>query len=350
MRIANSKASRPREERGAWLELDEWSCFGRWMLACCFVMVVADVFADKPLSDVYERVQNVPSLGKFASCVEHLLDSPGRDGFWLCDAPLRELIQAGGLRDVINYELACLVKDANYSPPDSNANRLTLLKNERFTLRARLLSKINCEERPDVIESSGRNVLMALVGPCSLVVDRYVQPAPEPNDVFDSRKKLNQPERVRLGPAETMAIRAGHDIVHVLPPRNPTVAVYLRSPIVSTLVWHYDRATLKPKNAIGADVKAARLDYAAQLLGRVGDASAIPQLLELLEHPVYYVRWSALQSIVRLDGRLGTQLLHKALADSHPQVRASAALALTPLGKSRLSDFIGNSNESYATR
>jgi HEAT repeat protein len=87
---------------------------------------------------------------------------------------------------------------------------------------------------------------------------------------------------------------------------------------------------------LGDEKEMVRL-RAAQALGRIGDRRAVPQLIGMLDDPLWDVRYAAEDALVRL-GAPSRQLLRAAFADATPLARRYIASALV-----RLDDPAGRS-------
>jgi hypothetical protein len=83
---------------------------------------------------------------------------------------------------------------------------------------------------------------------------------------------------------------------------------------------------LKSDTGVGAKI------IAADALGHIGDLSAVPQLLELYEHPSLNVRMTVMESLGRLADPRAMPAVLLCMTDSAWEVRAQAAAAAGKIG------------------
>ena len=76
---------------------------------------------------------------------------------------------------------------------------------------------------------------------------------------------------------------------------------------------------------------AYRLFYAAKLLGQIPRQRSVGSLLTLSDHSAHFVRWTALQSLFKVDFETAVERLQRATADQHPSVGRAARQALQEL-------------------
>lgn len=83
--------------------------------------------------------------------------------------------------------------------------------------------------------------------------------------------------------------------------------------------------TLRSTGFFGASVNERKA--AAEALGKIGDSSAVPALMEALRYSEYDVRTNAAKALVKI-GKSAVPYLIKALGDSNQNARVYAAEAL----------------------
>jgi HEAT repeat protein len=131
-----------------------------------------------------------------------------------------------------------------------------------------------------------------------------------------------------LAPGDVACFRAGSDALVASVPTEATLALVLASSTVDRERRIYAADTLRAERVVSADPGASRLEFAARVLAELGGAGATPRLVRLTGHPAHFVRWTALQSLARVDGAAARDALRAALDDPHPHVRNAAGRAL----------------------
>lgn len=252
-------------------------------------------------------------------------DRPER--FWDATPVFRRLLHSPALTAFLNDQLERLATGfATVSSTRVGAGeRCLLLRTNGCGLAMHI---IRAEPRPARLYGMTVHRLVGHLSGPPVLIHRYEQTRPEPHDVLAPARTLAAPKASRLGPGHVFAQQAARDVVAVSAPDGPAVLVILESPPVVPFIWEYDAATLAPVRLIAGSLTASRLEYLALMLGRMGHRASIPQLSRLATHHNYGVRWAAIQAIAALDGSTGLDLVHGALDDPHPQIRAAARRTL----------------------
>jgi HEAT repeat protein/ATP/ADP translocase len=95
-----------------------------------------------------------------------------------------------------------------------------------------------------------------------------------------------------------------------------------------------------------ADEQPARRRVSVEILGQLGDRSAIEPLGRMLDDSDREVRRAALEALVQLDAREETASVARRVADPAPQVRADAVHALSVLSQGMRSEFLTASEDA----
>ena len=278
-----------------------------------------------------ERADNNKRLRNFVIEANHLIQDDCSGGFRACGELLESICRDGVFTELINYELDCLLHDSNYSLEASTDIDMLVWKSPYFTLLLKLLIE---PQRQDRLFGMPFDHILAPVSARGVTFDRYHQPRPLPNDVFDRTRRIVFAGEETLIPGQSRYFRAGQDIFLIrndVSEKEPPLLAVFASPDKLSLRWEYDRTTLAPVRAAASDTSASRLEFVAWMMSAMNNHSSLPALEGLLAHPAHFVRWAALKAIYRLDSEKGRELLFAALEDSHEHVRNAARRSLGKL-------------------
>lgn len=141
----------------------------------------------------------------------------------------------------------------------------------------------------------------------------------------DGRRLVSEGVK-RYRPGQTMVVRRDVDAFDAF---RVSGEVWILQAVVnkhSDLVVHYDRATLERTGASSSNFHATRMEFVMDILRNLpteGAAEAIEEIYA--KSRFYFVRWKAVQTLLRMDLARGAQVLSRALEDEHPHVRGAAA-------------------------
>jgi hypothetical protein len=93
----------------------------------------------------------------------------------------------------------------------------------------------------------------------------------------------------------------------------------------------YLRSTQKHSQRLASRLEDSRLEATIRLLGEIGGTDVPSTLKYLTSHPVYFIRWSALQRLFEIDSDLAITELKKFLDDPCEELRIAARDALVEL-------------------
>jgi len=130
---------------------------------------------------------------------------------------------------------------------------------------------------------------------------------------------------VRYTHGEVMTVRSGKDAFDTI---SVTGTIWLLQLVINEhadLVHHYDRETLQHSGVSSANFHASRMEFVMDIFKRF----PVKGSLDMLEHVYdssrfHFVRWKAVQTLLCMDLQRGAEVLTRAGADQHPQVRAAA--------------------------
>jgi hypothetical protein len=251
--------------------------------------------------------------------------------FSRCAAALAPLHTTTIVQRTIHAELARVVADGDYIPEAIQEQELSLLERNGLSLQVSFLAPGTAA--PTQLFGAPHHVAIAVLspseGPPPLVIERYRLPPPFRVDILDTTKTLEALGPLVLAAGAAHAFRAGADLFCLIRVSRPCALLTLRSGLVDRIRWVFDAATLRPTMAIAADRASSRIEFACHILAELGAASSVPTLKRLAgSHPDHFVRWTALDSLVRVAPAAAEESLRAALDDPHPHLREVAARAI----------------------
>ena len=234
----------------------------------------------------------------------------------------RRLLRPDVVRTFVEADLRRLVAGEPHDTKDASAGQLRLIATAELDLRARIVRPGAARSRS--IVTLTRNTMLGNAGREPFALRCWSVPPGVANDVFDPAVRIvAEPEQV-LAPGEARTLRAATDAYEIVAAGRPAVALTAAGPPVAALAWHYERTTLRPVRA-----EPARKDWllARELLAfaeMLGDASLLPAMAELAEHPSHFVRWAAAKAAYRIAPDASLAALRGLASDPHPQLRGAA--------------------------
>jgi hypothetical protein len=263
-----------------------------------------------------KKGQPALKLQVFQDFVVHVintLDTPA-ESFWRCRNALASLAKSRAALDYMEVELLNGLTSPNYFP------RFVLLECDRFSLHLRFLSPTPLPSA--LISAYIEHRMMAMVHG-SAYLHRFVQPSPEPLEIFDVKRKIVPLGVSAFRPGDVMECRAAVDC-NRLSVDGAAVIFEMHSEPIYNFQWFYDSATLLPKKILFVDVQDMRAQLGLMTALHLRSADSLPYVRPFLGHPNHFIRWSALKTMASLEPENVKALLEAAVHDHHPQVRAAA--------------------------
>ena len=241
-------------------------------------------------------------------------------------APFDRLLSGGLLRERLNERLAVLAAGATSSERLTRPEYVTVAFHPGVRVRARIVRPGDAPRA--TIAMLSRHTMVGNNGRTPLVVQRYRQPRPEPNDVFDPRRTIDAPSPLRLLPGDALALTAAADGFELVAEDGPGVALIADGPNMVPLRWHHDRATRKPVRAEPSRTTWLRVRELIRYAALIGEPSSAAALAELTAHPSHFIRWAAARTALKIDRTIGRAAMERLVDDPHPQLRDAARAIL----------------------
>jgi hypothetical protein len=273
--------------------------------------------------------KEIPALQLFSDAVDTVFRPDDGASLFECRAALERLLASDWFERLVSSELEALARFPQGPTGGFSETRMTLFGGKGMALTMMLVAA--GATSPDRLLAACRHTLLGVAGPGALEVRRFFQPDPFPSDVVDRTRRLEDRGSERLAAGQTFTIRTGHDVVVSFAPAGPTVVLALEAEESTPYYWRYDPRTLLPAAVVCGTNDGSRLQFAANVLARLGDGRCAPALRALAGHSDHVLRWTAIRTLVQLDRRAGRELLEAALEDPHPHIRQATRTALERL-------------------
>jgi hypothetical protein len=225
-------------------------------------------------------------------------------------------------RELIDCELIALLRHDTAPTKRAPAGELRIVRERHVDLRLRIV-------RPGAhtganVATLTRNTMVGNTGSAPAIIRRWYQPQPFPNDVFDASKAIEAMPDVTLRAGEAVALRAGFDAYEIVAHDRAAIVFVLGGESALPLAWTYRRDTRLPVAAQPVAREWLRVRELLAFSDALNEASLVPAIAELAEHPSHFVRWAAGAAAARLAPEASATMLRALAADAHPQVRAAA--------------------------
>lgn len=149
---------------------------------------------------------------------------------------------------------------------------------------------------------------------------RLLQVAPE-----SGGERLEDRGAFSFYSGDVITLRRGHDVFDTISVKGTIWLLQLVINEHSDLVHHYDRESLQRVGVSSADFHATRMEFVMDILRHFPVDSSLEALEGIYESSqFYFVRWKAVQTLLRMDLQRGAGVLMRASSDDHPQVRVAA--------------------------
>jgi hypothetical protein len=150
------------------------------------------------------------------------------------------------------------------------------------------------------------------------------------NDVFDPAVRLQSDADFALGAGYLFRVASDALVAHRFEVTRPTLMWRFDARPRLPFVWSFGLDGV-PQFLFPAQVRSARLRLVLDYLLAMAHPGAAPFAEALRDAPEYFLRWAAIRALHRLDPTRVRELLGAALADAHPELRATAAGVLAQL-------------------
>ncbi|WP_337243636.1 HEAT repeat domain-containing protein [Luteimonas sp. gir] len=124
---------------------------------------------------------------------------------------------------------------------------------------------------------------------------------------------------------DVMTVRRGQGVFDTISVKGTVWLLQLVINEHSDLVYHYDRQSLSRTGVSSANFHASRMEFVMDILRQFPVEGSLEELENIYDSSrFYFVRWKAVQTLLKMDLQRGADVLIRASSDDHPQVRVAA--------------------------
>lgn len=256
-----------------------------------------------------------------------------------CPATLGSLllnfVSSGGLTKEINGILASLLSRQAAVLSRIGTDMIMLLEDKDFVLQLKRFS----EYRPSIgsvhpesfLCTPASNAVVLLKGDGKIQIKRYEIDQNVDLSVFSPSAKIMLVEELTYD-GSVYCEQVSPPMVYEYVSDESFVMIRLAYRPFADQCWHFNSASRVAAFPSAGLMDQSALVNIAKVLGAMGDAGALPHLIELGRHPSHFVRWASIQAAGQLDRDVAIDLLKIATTDSHPHIRAMSTKTLVKLG------------------
>ena len=233
-----------------------------------------------------------------------------------------------------NNILESILNGNHTALPSTNGKYLLLLQDKTVSLATVRYSRTTRD-----ILWSPENFVQQSISKTECTLNEYSSPKPVDEAVFDSSKSLTMRCTRRISNGDYVRKRP-EDVIDIGGLKSePIDFVRLSLPPQGNFEWAFARDTLSASSITTTLYGESNLLGIIDLMAQVGNVRSGDLLVRLLDHPLHFVRWRALRSLVSLRKSNTLSYLEQAARDPHPEVRTAAARSLV-LVRSRLQEQV----------
>lgn len=234
------------------------------------------------------------------------------------------LRESGAFVDAFEAGLRHMQADAGFVPRDCAPGTWTV--HEDATLVATWL----CEPRPraDVLLVGAADAIYVPArANAGLRVRTYRTDRPIRADVFDAEVRLRLVDECELDDVFVARAETDHGAAWQFV-GEPGLVLRIALRQRRLFLWDFDPRTLAPRLIFPADILGARQRLILEFLQASGHGDVVVCAEQLLHAPEYFLRWAAMQAIVRQDPARMQEMLERGCGDSHPEIRGTSRRVL----------------------
>lgn len=176
-----------------------------------------------------------------------------------------------------------------------------------------------------VVATRPAPAMLASLSDTPLPLVFHALPAGTRLEVFDPECCLGPGRKELAHPWTRVDVHAPEEVVEVLSThREPWCLLEFSLKPLSSQRWDFDRATLKPLGAALTHSESKLLLAMLSELARAGHSGATPEVMRLLQHEDFNVRWAALRCLGKISPNDVQTALHRLKNDPHPFIATMA--------------------------
>jgi hypothetical protein len=283
-------------------------------------------------SAVTLQMDHLPNLRALSELLNREEDAIGRlEGV---QDRFEAVVASGEHVEVLTDAIRELAREPLSLPASIGRGVLVLFRNENFSLYAQRIKFVERAER--VLTTTPASAFLAVGNDgAHMDIDRYCLPPGTDLSIFDPTARLTKECHYELRRGSPSF---GYDQGEVID-MSPVGDVLLVKLVENRAVpyqWIVDANTLEPQFVSATLPSLTRYETLIDLTlalegGQIDAADAVSFFRFLLDHPLHFIRWKAVQGLGKLDKDAAAVALEHLCEDPHPHVQNAARKALTRL-------------------
>lgn len=296
-----------------------------------------DLLQDVVLLDDRNNSSSPLITALLRSCEQSLMERGKQDFLGTKRDSLQTLIDEGEIHRLIRSEVREVMLDGCRTPPATTGSVFALAESENFILTLSLLKAAKGARKH--LYSLPNDALIANLSPTPFRGFLHAIPSGCDNEIFDQSMSLAKGPCFDLNQGE-VCFWDSSNMVPEYTADQEFVVLKLNSKQTQSLLWCYDKDSLRPLMSAACTPLPSRLQMSAMCLSELQDEfddrqreQSIANLERLAAHDFHYVRWTALQNLYLIaSDRAVPLLLNSRESDLHPHVRRAAEKSLRAIG------------------
>jgi HEAT repeats len=265
-------------------------------------------------------------LKRFTEGLEAHLSTGRFDDLFAVQQEFLDLVfDSSFVTEMLNAALSKIARLSPRDPENWDADTIVLARGEHWEIAYGAP-----DSNADFLYSNPCFGICAVVGREPLVVRRYSASARIDTDVFDPDVTLKLRREEEFKRESFFSIDARTDVDEFVDSSGARV-VTLIGPPNGAIRWAFCRKNLHAVQPIATHPADATIVTYIRALVAMNATEAVSTLTTLTEHSSHFVRWTALQALIRLNPDSAGSGLQRALNDPHPHIQRASEKAIAQL-------------------
>jgi len=286
------------------------------------------------LAHITYAVSTIKEFVEFFEKADATIKSNDKDTFWRAAADIDAILKPDLWRQFYNNAIEKLQSDPLYNGGrDWQVYGFTLCEATNFSLTVRSTLQHNIGRNVvDGPTDDDLNIISTRAAPAVLsILSRqprefvfYSIPPHVNLDVFDPDVPLQESRRQVIAPWQPIRIDGPHEFAEMTPDFQSDTCLldFSMKPMISQR-WEFDARSGFAAAAVLVSTETSTILSIIEEIKRAGYVSALPELLDLGNHPDFNIRWNALRCVAAFDTDAGHKMLVNLQDDPHPLIRNS---------------------------
>ncbi|UPG87202.1 HEAT repeat domain-containing protein [Luteibacter aegosomatis] len=286
---------------------------------------------------------NLPKLARFLRSLDEQIILSDYASFWGAVGEFDEFLRQDIWDVFFESAIGKMLEDASFKGgSDWDVHGFTVCDSDKFhfSVRSPKLPMVgrNVVDGPD---SSARSIVSSMASPSVLSVvsdgpitfNRFRLPSNIDLDIFDPAIRLENLGSEDFEPWRRIDVHAPYETLEISTPHaGKCCIIELEMRASVSQRWEFDRETGEPVGAVLVSREAVIIRSMLEEISRFKYVEALGEVLGLLDHRDFNVRWMAVKCACALDRDSGVAALRRCLNDRHPYIRNASLSTLNAIG------------------